>query len=121
LPNDAHLVRLGYGIKPPEIGKADTANFAAAVHKILSHKKSSWAYEREWRVLANRGPLPVTGPGCIQDVLLGSRIDPMHKARIHSALAYVPVRIRAMQIDKYQHKWKTLKPLNQVSPLLAAE
>jgi hypothetical protein len=120
LPNDAHLVRLGYGLRPPEIGKADTVNFAVAAHKILSHKKSCWAYEREWRVLASpRGPLPITSAGCIQDVLLGSRIDAAHKAHIQAALADLPIRIRAMQIDKYEHKWKTLKPLNHAVPLAA--
>lgn len=120
LPDHAHLVRLSYGVEPPEIGLADTHDHGAAVRKILSHKKSSWAYEREWRVLADQGPLPATVPGCIQDVFLGSRIDPTHRKHVRAALAHLPVRLHTMQIEKYEHKWK-LNPAKKPLPQLAAE
>jgi Protein of unknown function (DUF2971) len=105
LPKCAHLVRLGYGIAPPEIGLADTRNINSAARKVLSHKKANWAYEREWRVLANQGPLSISTDECIGDVLLGSRIDNLHRERLENELADLPIRISTMKIDKYQHEW----------------
>ena len=113
--------RLGYGIVPPEIGMADTGNLNDAALKVLSHKKSSWGYEREWRVIAQRGALPVTAEGCIRDVFLGSRIADAHRTLIEDGLSDLPVRISAMKIDKYAHKWMVTKTIKKTRPKLAAE
>lgn len=121
LPDTAHLIRLGYGIVPPEIGMADTGNLNDAALKVLSHKKSSWGYEREWRVIAQRGALPVTAEGCIRDVFLGSRIADAHRTLIEDGLSDLPVRISAMKIDKYAHKWMVTKTIKKTRPKLAAE
>jgi hypothetical protein len=121
LPDHAHLVRVGYGIAPPEIGVADARNLNGAALKILSHKKFNWSYEREWRVLAHQGGLHISTDECIRDVLLGSRIAPHHKVRIENALGDLPVRILTMKIDKYEHKWIPVKTLKQRWPQLAAE
>lgn len=94
LPKDVHLVRLGYGLAPPEIGLADTRNMQTAALKVLSHKKSSWAYEREWRVIAPlQGALPIAATECVREVHLGSRVSPEHKNRIELELGDLPIRI----------------------------
>jgi Protein of unknown function (DUF2971) len=54
LPHNAHLVRVAYGTKPPDISAKDGADPNKAAIKVLSHKKASWLYEREWRAL---GPI----------------------------------------------------------------
>jgi hypothetical protein len=54
LPNDTRLVRVAYGTKPPDITGSDASDPRKAAIKVLSHKKASWLYEREWRVL---GPI----------------------------------------------------------------
>jgi hypothetical protein len=114
-------VRLGYGVAPPEVGVADTGDLNAAARKILSHKKFSWAYEREWRVLANQGALTINSPECVGDVRLGSRIDPHHRDRLEVELGDLPLRISAMAVDKYGHEWKPLKTKKKRYPPLAAE
>ncbi len=121
LPNSAHLIRLGYGIAPPEIGVADTRNLNGAALKVLSHKKCSWAYEREWRVIADRGALHVKADKCIREVLLGSRIEPSHKVRIEEELSDLPIRISTMKIDKYIHRWVAVKTIKKTRFKLAAE
>lgn len=122
LPKDVHLVRLGYGLAPPEIGLADTRNMQRAALKVLSHKKSSWAYEREWRVIAPlQGALPIAATECVREVHLGSRVSPEHKNRIELELGDLPIRISTMKIDKYVHKWTAMKTIGQIRPKLAAE
>jgi len=70
LPQDARLARLGYGATPPKIGKHDgIAPADETARKILSHKKSSWLYEREWRVFGDPGKLYFTG-NCVAEIRL---------------------------------------------------
>ncbi len=111
LPSDAHLVRLAYGNDPPSINNAETADAQSAAIKILSHKKSNWMYEREWRVLGSPGQLPITSKGCVRVVYLGSRIDPRHKEKILKELEDVHVNIFEMRVSKYSHQWTQIKRL----------
>src|SRR5262249_45171 len=46
LPNNAHLIRLGYDDQPPRL--SSEPNLDTAALELLSQKKSNWAYEREW-------------------------------------------------------------------------
>ena len=121
LPEWAHLVRLGYGIAPPEIGVVDTRNIDSAARKVLSHKKFNWAYDREWRIIAKKGPLRISTDECIRDVLLGSRIDKLHRQQLEDELADLAIRISTMKIAKYEHEWTPIKTLKQTRSKLAAE
>lgn len=107
LPPDVQLVRLGYGNVPPEVGIHDTDSPAAAARKILSHKKSSWTYEREWRVFGPCGAVPFVGR-CVAELRLGSRVSDADKQKILSNFADSKIRIYQMVVDAYTHRWKRL-------------
>jgi hypothetical protein len=111
LPGNVHLVRLAYGTLPPEISYAEAVDLPRAARKILSHKKVSWVYEREWRVLGSPGRLTIHSKGCVGEVYLGARVKPEHKDRILGTLAYTSVRIYEMRVAKYSHEWIELKKL----------
>jgi hypothetical protein len=49
LPPNSTLARIGYVNQPTRISTAFDRSFDEAALRILSQKKSSWAYEREWR------------------------------------------------------------------------
>jgi len=111
LPDDTHLARLTYGNTPPKIDNSEATNLDKAATKILSHKKSNWVYEREWRVLGPRGRLNIESKGCARAVYLGSRIAPSHKDRIMMELAQVHVSIHEMRVSDYGHIWTKIKNL----------
>src|SRR5262249_38048250 len=101
LPRDAHLARLSYGAKPPDIGSHDAMDVQIAALKILSHKKSSWVYEREWRVLATQGRVDISSKACVRQLYLGSKISPEHRNRIMLGLAESPIAIFQMSVSNY--------------------
>lgn len=115
LPDDARLVRLGYGLTPPYIGKADAPYARETAIKILSHKKACWSYEREWRLLAQIGKLTITTNNCVREVLLGSRISSDDKGEILRDLKGLPIRIASMKISKYKHTWETIQSIKDAS------
>jgi hypothetical protein len=59
LPREASVVRMAYVDELPEISQNEARNAGDAAVYILSQKKSNWAYEREWRVLAALGEVSV--------------------------------------------------------------
>jgi hypothetical protein len=105
LSEDVHLVRLGYGNAPPDITISDTYAGRLAAIKILSHKKSSWGYEREWRLLGPRGRLEIGGERCVAELYLGSRIARPHKKKILAAFSPISIPIFEMNITDYSHQW----------------
>jgi hypothetical protein len=111
IPENARLVRLGYGLSPPRIGKDDAPYTTEAAIKVLSHKKACWAYEREWRVLAldNKAELQIAAENCIKIVLLGSRISETHQNEIVRNLKGLPITIKRMKVAKYKHTWQLLQ------------
>jgi Protein of unknown function (DUF2971) len=109
LPEDTHLVRLAYGSVPPGVSGLEAADVQGAARKILSHKKSSWVYEREWRVLGQPGRLNIVSNSCAKEVYLGSRIKPVHQQSIVDSLRDRNVRIYAMRVSNYSHEWTRLK------------
>lgn len=115
LPPDVHLVRLAYGVTPPEIGAADSADPRSTAIKILSHKKSSWVYEREWRELGTQGEINIASKACVRQVYLGSRISTGHRRKILDALLQSPVAIFEMRVANYSHEWKQLKNVKPAS------
>lgn len=106
LPDTVHIVRQAYDTKPPRLGAADKACLKTAANKVLSHKKSSWLYEREWRVLApQRGKL-ATAPGeCVTKVLMGSRIPDARKAALLAAAEGTGIKLKLMHVRDYTHEF----------------
>src|SRR4051812_30264628 len=84
LPPEFHLVRLAYGSHPPPLDGADVHNPRAAAMRILSHKKSSWNYEREWRLLGTVGEVKIAAKATVRELYLGSLISEEHKEKILS-------------------------------------
>jgi len=110
LPDDVHLVRVAYGAKPPDITANDGSVPRQAARKILSHKKSSWVYEREWRVLGEPGPVSIAGKRCVTELRLGSRINNPHRDALLQAAKGTKIRVYRMTINQYEHGWERLNP-----------
>jgi hypothetical protein len=115
LPDNVHLIRLAYGNQPPPLGIHNTKVAHDAAVRILSHKKSNWHYEREWRVLGGIGRLNITSKACVRELYLGSRISSSHKDKLLAALAKTHIRIHEMRVSGYTHKWRKIKGLKSVS------
>jgi hypothetical protein len=110
LPPNCSLARIGYVDKPTRISAAFDRSFDEAALRILSQKKSSWAYEREWRVLGPVGRVEMTGlDPVVRAIYLGARISPQHKQRILKAFASSDVDIWSMTIDGYDHDWERIQ------------
>ena len=106
LPSTAHLVRVAYGTKPPDINADDGAHPNKAAIKVLSHKKASWLYEREWRVLGPIHRVEVKSKACLREVRLGMNMKPEHKNKLLADLRGHAVRIDEMErVSDYSHKW----------------
>lgn len=105
LPDGVNVVRLAYGGGPPIIGKGETTTPQGAAMKILSHKKDSWAYEREWLLLGPLGRVDLSGKDCVTEVYLGSRIEPHHRTQIRRKLANEKIKIWNMKVSGYSHEF----------------
>jgi Protein of unknown function (DUF2971) len=119
LPTNAQLVRVAYGMSPPAINAKDAVNATAATCKILSHKKSSWQYEREWRVLGLPGRVDIKTKGCVRELHFGPNVNPLYKDRMMNKLRSEPIRIYQMELEGYGHKrtkLKSVKPMPPTSP-----
>jgi hypothetical protein len=115
LPDNSHLVRVAYGTKPPDITTADGANAKKAASKVLSHKKASWLYEREWRVLGPIHRVNLNSKKCLREVRLGMNVNPDHKAKLLNELRGVPVRIEQMEkVSDYYHKWYSVQNIKRM-------
>jgi hypothetical protein len=112
LPENARLARLGYGVAPPEVGVHEGVIPGEAARKILSHKKASWEYEREWRVFGPCGQLYFAGQ-CVAELRLGVRISDFHKGELLDHFAQTPIRIYQMTVTNYEHHWRHLNPVDQ--------
>jgi hypothetical protein len=111
LGEGVHIVRLAYDGKPPRIGKAYLGHPKEAARTILSHKKSSWIYEREWRLLADShllnvpGPLKIEAGSAIKSVYIGPRMSNNIKQYIESELAKMKIPVRPVAVSGYEHRW----------------
>ena len=113
LPSDVSLVRLGYDSAPPEIGIHDSDAPPLAARKILSHKKASWAYEREWRILGPQGKLPFQDD-CIAEIRLGKLIERRHKDQLLEIARAAKIRVLQMSVKGYEHEWERVNPGKQI-------
>ena len=118
LPPDCTLAHIGYVNEPTPISDAFDPSYDEKAQRILSQnalrilsqKKSSWAYEREWRILGPVGKVNMTGPdSVVRRVYLGARIPPAHKQDILNAFAGGDVEVWSMTIDGYDHDWERIQ------------
>jgi len=109
LSSKFHLIRMAYGSEPPTLSKQDLAPARKneAARKILSHKKATWVYEREWRLAGPVGLHPIKSEISIRQLYLGLRIQPRYKERIMDELKDLSIKIFEMlQISDYEHRWE---------------
>jgi len=111
LADGVHLLRLSYGNEPPAITEADMRSVIDTARRVLSHKKSNWVYEREWRLLGPLGKIHIESKACARHVYLGSRIRDDYKSRIVSALKGKPVAVFDMKVSGYSHDWTKIKSI----------
>ena len=98
--------------EPTRISDTFDRSFHEDALRILSQKKSSWAYEREWRILGPVGRVNMTGlDSVVRGVYLGARIPLAHKQRILKAFAGSDVDVWSMTIDGYTHGWERIQNL----------
>jgi hypothetical protein len=113
------LVRVAYGDTMPILTAAEARDVEGAARIILSHKKMNWYYEREWRILGQKGKNVIV-PGSshlITQIYLGSRIKREHEAEIVRELHPLGIPIRKMTVSDYSHTWKVpAKPLRLIVP-----
>jgi hypothetical protein len=107
LPSNAHLIRLGYDDQAPRLSSR------TAALELLSQKKSSWAYEREWRVLVSVnnavGIKIIIRRKCITHIYLGARIQKEHQTLLMDNLDGTGIAITKMAVEGYNHKFKNLR------------
>jgi hypothetical protein len=112
LSPDFHLVRMAYGNDPPVLSVHDLVDHNGAARKILSHKKATWVYEREWRLAGPVGDHYVKSKLCIRELYLGLRIRPQYKTRLLTELKNVSIKIFEMSpLSNYEHEWVKIKRL----------
>jgi hypothetical protein len=105
LPKPAELARMAYADVPVRLSKHDKTDIYAAAHKILSHKKYNWAYEREWRVMGEHpGELLYEGD-VVTDIYFGSRAEAHPINRMAVTLGGRSIRFHQMKVTGYRHKW----------------
>lgn len=105
------LVRLAYVDNPLLVLPKLARNADNAAKGILSQKHFSWAYEREWRVLAHIGKVPLGRRSPVREILMGSRISGRHRRKVLEAAEKRGIVVREMEIDGYEHCWsKDLTP-----------
>ena len=100
LSRNHKIVRVGYGDSPPRISIQE---MAVAERKMLSHKKFSWSYEREWRVLGPRGRALITD-NCIHRVYLGIRMTPFRRKKLLRALNKKNISAWEMAVTPGEYK-----------------
>ncbi|MBW8638195.1 DUF2971 domain-containing protein [Hoeflea sp. WL0058] len=114
LDDSVHIARVAYNNTPPRIGRADKDDPQRSARKILSHKKSSWFYEREWRLLTSQqggrvpGPLEIAGKSPVKAVYLGVRLEDGVKQKLVYSLRIHKIKIYEMKVSNYNHSWPLL-------------
>jgi hypothetical protein len=104
LPDSASMVRVGYAESPPRLSSREAKDEVLAAAKIFSQKKVGWQYEREWRVLANKGKVSCKNEECVRAVYLGTRINPTQKKKLIHAFTPLGIPLYAMEVQDYEHK-----------------
>ena len=102
-----HLAKISYGHTPPRVtSKECKSDIDYATRKILSHKKLSWSYEREWRLLGKIGRNQISHSRVVKKVYLGSKLPPKYKDKIVKLLDRHYVGVFDMKVSGYRHSWQ---------------
>ena len=111
LGDGVHIARVAYNNQPPRIGRDEGGCPQQASIRILSHKKTCWLYEREWRLLAGPEVVQVPGPltlgvkDAVKCVYIGSRVSEDVKHKLVLELTRMNISIRIMKVSGYDHAW----------------
>lgn len=109
--DDVHFVRVAYDELPPRLGRDDQKCPQRAARRILSHKKSCWLYEREWRLLTSPktmqvpGPLKITVEPSVKAVFLGPRMKDEVRTKLVEELTKMNIDIHTVKVSGYERKW----------------
>lgn len=100
LTGTAEAIKVAYVREYPVIFSKDLSDLDAAARKTLSYKKDSWAYEKEWRLIA-----PKPGPVSIDEALSGIHVGPRASkdlvARLSAIATKKKIEIRRMTVEGY--------------------
>jgi hypothetical protein len=107
----AELLPIEYSRKLFRVEEALLFDDPQTAREILRQKKSSWSYEKEWRLFTRNERQPIF-PETITSIYLGLRIRDEAKAHLMGAVleAFPEVDFYQMQVRGYRHKWKKLTP-----------
>jgi hypothetical protein len=126
LDNSTFLVRIAYDEKLPRLGSSEANNILGSVvekldapasdalaRQLLSYKKRTWDYEREWRVLDKIGHNNIRGSSkplrypLITDIYLGSKIKEENRKEILAQSKSLGFTVHQMQ--KRTHEWQVVR------------
>lgn len=100
LAGRVEAIKVSYVREFPVIFSKDLSDLDAAARKTLSYKKDSWAYEKEWRLIA-----PKPGPISIDEALSGIHVGPRASkdlvARLSAIATDKKIEIRRMTVEGY--------------------
>jgi hypothetical protein len=103
LQRTVSLARIGCDDRLPRV----VTGAEADVRAILSQKKGTWSYEREWRILGPVGRLTISRP-CVTHIYLGALISPTHRDRILAEFRGGAISISEMVVKGYSHVWNPI-------------
>jgi hypothetical protein len=112
LDDAARLVRVAYVEEIPRLSSSEAKNIDGAIGIILSHKKMSWYYEREWRVLGNIGKKFITCDNkerLTTRIYLGSRFNEQFKDKLKTEAQHLDISVYQMTVSGYSHRWAKLR------------
>jgi Protein of unknown function (DUF2971) len=113
LPDRATVVRMGYNETPSKVGLHDSKKIDDAVKKVFSQKKFNWAYEREWRVLGQKGQNRIRDKSATRRVFLGPRLHLEHSTHLRTALTKAKIKYRQIEVQGYSLVNKPFKLLRE--------
>jgi hypothetical protein len=97
-------VRVIYGDEPPQFNAEQLMNYVQAARTILSHKKSSWAYEREWRLVGPTGKTVFSNQP-VRAIYFGSRTPAHVRLNFIAQLQETGIEFFNVVISGYKHEW----------------
>jgi hypothetical protein len=99
LPEAAVFTRIAYSETQYQIRTAKRQPIDVA-KRILSRKTRSWIYEREWRLFHSVGRASYQNKGCVNFVILGSRMPESDKAQTRAKLEALGIETRSLDEDR---------------------
>jgi hypothetical protein len=95
LPANVVFTRISYTEEKPVV-RSTTRDVMALAKRVLSVKKRSWLYEREWRMFAPKGRAKYLHTSSIKFVYLGSRMAAATRRKVKTRLNAAGIVTRDM-------------------------